>query len=60
MTQTCIFCRIVAKESPAQIDYEDDEVVAFRDLYPKAPIHLRSCPGATSNRSRASTRRTRR
>jgi len=44
VTQTCIFCRIVAKESPAQIEYEDDEVVAFRDLYPKAPIHLLVVP----------------
>ena len=44
MTETCIFCRIVAKESPAQIEYEDDEVIAFRDLYPKAPIHLLVVP----------------
>ena len=44
MTETCIFCRIAAKESPAQIEYEDDEVLAFRDLYPKAPIHLLIVP----------------
>jgi histidine triad (HIT) family protein len=44
VTETCIFCRIVAKESPAQIEYEDDEVLAFRDLYPKAPIHLLVVP----------------
>ena len=29
MTETCIFCRLVAKESPAQVEYEDDEVIAF-------------------------------
>lgn len=44
MTQPCPFCRIVAKESPAEIEYEDDEVMAFRDLYPKAPIHLLIIP----------------
>jgi histidine triad (HIT) family protein len=41
---TCIFCRIVARESPADIEYEDEEVVAFRDIYPKAPIHLLIIP----------------
>lgn len=44
MTPPCAFCRIVAKESPAEIEYEDDEVMAFRDLYPKAPIHLLIIP----------------
>lgn len=44
MTQDCVFCRIAAKESPAQIEYEDDQVLAFRDLYPKAPIHLLIVP----------------
>jgi histidine triad (HIT) family protein len=39
-----MFCRIAAKESPAEIEYEDDEVLAFRDLYPKAPIHLLIIP----------------
>jgi histidine triad (HIT) family protein len=40
----CVFCRIVAGESPAEIDYEDEEVLAFKDLYPKAPIHLLIIP----------------
>ncbi|HEX7788098.1 MAG TPA: histidine triad nucleotide-binding protein [Methylomirabilota bacterium] len=44
MTDACIFCRIAAKESPAEIEYEDDEVMAFRDLYPKAPVHLLIIP----------------
>lgn len=44
MSQTCIFCRIVARETPADIEYEDDEVLAFRDLYPKAPIHILIIP----------------
>ena len=44
MTQSCVFCRIVTKESAAEIEYEDDQVMAFRDLYPKAPIHLLIVP----------------
>ncbi len=40
----CVFCRIVARETPAEIEYEDDEIVAFRDLYPKAPVHLLIVP----------------
>src|SRR5215470_11469574 len=44
VTPGCVFCRIAAKESPAEIAYEDDEVMAFRDLYPKAPIHLLIIP----------------
>ena len=44
VTAGCVFCRIVARESPAEIEYEDDEVLAFKDLYPKAPIHLLIIP----------------
>src|SRR6185503_5984875 len=40
----CLFCRIVARQSPADIVYEDDAVVAFKDLYPKAPVHLLIVP----------------
>jgi histidine triad (HIT) family protein len=40
----CVFCRIVAGEIPAEIEYEDEEVLAFKDLYPKAPIHLLIIP----------------
>lgn len=35
----CIFCRIVAGELPSDKLYEDDRVLAFRDLHPKAPVH---------------------
>ncbi len=35
----CVVCRIVARQSPADITYEDDAVLAFRDIYPKAPEH---------------------
>ena len=40
----CLFCRIVARQSPSDIVYEDDAVVAFKDIYPKAPIHLLIVP----------------
>lgn len=39
-----MFCKIVARESPVEIEYEDDEVLAFKDIYPKAPVHLLIIP----------------
>lgn len=43
MTDT-IFSKIVRREIPADIVYEDDEVLAFRDLNPQAPVHLLFIP----------------
>lgn len=40
----CLFCRIAKKEIPAEIVYENEQVVAFRDLHPKAPHHLLIIP----------------
>jgi histidine triad (HIT) family protein len=40
----CVFCRIVSRESPAAIEYEDDHVLAFKDIYPKAAVHLLIIP----------------
>ncbi len=40
----CIFCKIVAGEIPADKVYEDDQVVVFRDIAPKAPVHLLVVP----------------
>ena len=40
----CIFCRIAAKEVPSQIVYEDEDFTAFRDLNPKAPVHVLLVP----------------
>jgi histidine triad (HIT) family protein len=37
---SCLFCRIVAGEIPAAKVYEDDELLAFKDIHPKAPLHL--------------------
>ena len=40
----CIFCRIAAREIPAEILRESDRVIAFRDLDPKAPTHILLIP----------------
>ncbi len=42
--QTCIFCRIVAGEIPAQVIYEDEACLAFRDINPQAPVHVLVIP----------------
>ena len=36
----CIFCQIVAGKIPSEIIYQDEEVIAFRDINPQAPTHL--------------------
>jgi histidine triad (HIT) family protein len=40
----CLFCRIVAGEIPSDRVYEDDAVVAFRDINPQAPTHVLVVP----------------
>jgi len=40
----CIFCRIARGELPANLAYEDDEIVAFHDLQPQAPTHILVIP----------------
>lgn len=40
----CIFCDIVAGKIPSEIIYQDEEVVAFRDINPQAPTHLLIIP----------------
>lgn len=40
----CIFCKIAAGQIPSERVYEDDEVVVFKDIYPKAPVHLLMVP----------------
>lgn len=39
-----LFTRIIAREIPADIVYEDDHVVAFRDINPQAPVHILIVP----------------
>jgi histidine triad (HIT) family protein len=36
----CIFCKIVAGDSLAAVVYDDDQVLAFRDIQPEAPVHI--------------------
>ena len=36
----CIFCRIISGEIQSEILYQDEQAVAFRDVNPKAPVHL--------------------
>jgi len=40
MSAACIFCQIAANEVPATRLYEDDEVLAIRDIAPRAPTHI--------------------
>jgi histidine triad (HIT) family protein len=44
MSDSCLFCRIVRKEIPAKIVMENEHVVAFRDIDPKAPTHVLVVP----------------
>ena len=40
----CIFCKIIKKELPATVVYEDDTVIVFKDINPSAPVHYLSVP----------------
>ena len=40
----CLFCKIVAREIPASIVYEDDRVLAFNDINPQGPTHVLVVP----------------
>lgn len=42
----CLFCRIAAGEIPSQQVYQDDHVVVFKDIHPKAKVHLLIVPRA--------------
>jgi histidine triad (HIT) family protein len=42
--QDCIFCKIVRGEIPSSRVYEDDEVLAFHDIHPQAPVHFMLVP----------------
>ncbi len=44
MSESCLFCRIVRKAIPAKIVMENEHVVAFRDIDPKAPTHVLIVP----------------
>jgi len=40
----CLFCRIIAREIPGQIVFEDDDLLVFRDINPQAPLHVLIVP----------------
>lgn len=40
----CIFCKIIKKQVPSDIVYEDDVLIVFKDIKPSAPIHLLIAP----------------
>jgi len=40
----CLFCKIIAGDIPSSKVYEDDELFAFKDIYPKADVHLLVIP----------------
>jgi len=42
--QDCIFCKIAKKEIQSDVVFEDDKVLAFRDLNPQAPVHILVIP----------------
>ncbi|MBX3083977.1 MAG: histidine triad nucleotide-binding protein [Anaerolineae bacterium] len=44
MADNCIFCKIARGEIPATIVYQDERVVAFRDINPGAPVHILIIP----------------
>ena len=40
----CVFCKIIAGQIPGSLVYEDQEVAAFRDINPQAPLHVLIVP----------------
>jgi len=44
MESDCLFCKIVAREVPGTIIYEDNDILAFNDINPQAPVHILIIP----------------
>ena len=40
----CLFCKIIKGEIPTEFLYQDKDIVAFRDIHPKAPVHILIVP----------------
>jgi len=40
----CLFCKIIKKDIPSEIEYEDDDMIAIRDVNPQAPVHILVIP----------------
>ena len=44
MAEDCLFCKIASKRISADVIFEDDKVVAFKDIEPQAPVHILVIP----------------
>jgi len=44
MSQDCIFCKIVRGEIPCKKIFEDEDILAFHDIHPQAPVHFMVIP----------------
>jgi len=44
MSENCLFCKIIRGDIPADTLYEDDDLLAFRDIAPQAPVHFLVIP----------------
>ena len=44
MSESCIFCKIIAGDIPAKKIYEDEDLIAFNDIHPIAPVHFLIVP----------------
>lgn len=44
MSNECLFCKIINREIPAKIAFEDDQVLGFHDIQPSAPVHILFVP----------------
>lgn len=42
--QDCIFCKIASREMESDVVYEDEDIIAFKDLQPQAPVHVLIIP----------------
>lgn len=42
--EDCLFCKIIRKEIPSTVVYEDEEILAFKDIHPVAPVHILVIP----------------
>lgn len=42
--EDCVFCKIIKGEVPSEKIYEDEDVIAFKDIYPVAPVHILVIP----------------
>lgn len=42
--EDCLFCKIVSKEVPAEVEKETEKLLVFKDKFPKAPVHLLIVP----------------